>query len=158
MALNAQNEGKQDDSKCLDEYAWRWLWTPKLKKRWWLKIEEDSTQSNKTMIDRYRCGPSSNWTRKVIGTWPIDIGAAPKTRIDTKNWPIDTGAVPTQKFKLKLTWQMTDRYRCGPRNTNWYDKEMADRYRCGLIHAQLVSQLIRVQLVLLDRGSNQQNL
>ena len=87
-----------------------------------------TTQSDKTMTDRYRCGPDSNWTN-MIGTWPIDIGAAP-TQIETdkmmadwyrcgprnwadmtRRWPINIGAAPTQ-----TDMKMTDRYRCGPRN------------------------------------------
>ena len=37
--------------------------------------EQESTHSEKTMTDRYRCGPDSNWTN-MIGKWSIDIGAA----------------------------------------------------------------------------------
>ena len=73
----------------------------KTKERWWLEIEQDSTQSNKTMTDRYRCSPGSNWTRKVIETWPINIGAA---------------STQTQTDRM-----MTDRYRCGP-DSDWHDK------------------------------------
>ena len=41
--LNAQNEGKQDDSKCLDKYA-QWLRMPKLKK-------DGDSKSNKTQLN-----------------------------------------------------------------------------------------------------------
>ena len=45
---------------------------------------------------------------ELIGRWPIDMGAAPKTQ--------------TQTNKM-----MTDRYRCGPKKTE-LDKEMIGRW------------------------------
>ena len=87
--LSTKQSGEENDSKRPKWRETRWLkmlgrvcttmaLNAKTKERWWLEIEQNSTQSNKTMTDRYRCGPGSNWTRKVIGTWSIDIGAASK--------------------------------------------------------------------------------
>ena len=74
--------------------------------------EQDSTQSDKTMTDRYRCGPDSNWTqtdRKMVDQY----GCGPNSNWHDE-WSIDMDAVPTQT-KPKLTRWMTDRYRCGPK-------------------------------------------
>ena len=78
-----------------------------------LRGEQDSTQSDKTVTDRYTCGPDSNSNRQTRW-WLIDIGAAPKS----------------QTQKLKLTRWMTDRYRYGPDSKTQTGRKMADRYRC----------------------------
>ena len=112
----------------------RWLKVPewictmalnaKTKKRWCLKIkqdstmqarvggEQDSTQYDKTMTNRYRCGLDSNWTQTN------------RNMADRYRWGPKT---PTQTGKM-----MADRYRCGP-DSNWTqnDRKMAGQYRCG---------------------------
>ena len=91
--LNAQNEG-----------------------RWWLEIKQDSTQSNKTMTDRYRCGPkNSNWHDK-------EMADRYRCGLDSNwhdEWPIDIGAVLTRKTQTDR--KMADRYRCGL-DSDWHDE------------------------------------
>ena len=69
----------------------------KLIGRWLIDIgaiPKTQTQIDKTITDRYRCGPNSNSYRQY--EWLIDIGMTPN--IEPTRW-------------------MTDRYRCSP-NTN----------------------------------------
>ena len=107
--------------------------------RWWLEIKQDSTQSNKTMTDRYRCGPkNSNWHDK-------EMADRYRCGLDSNwhdEWPIDIGAVLTRKTQTDR--KMADRYRCGL-DSDWHDewpidigavptqtdRKMVDRYRCG---------------------------
>ena len=61
------------------------------------------------MTDRYRCSLENQTKLKLIGKWPIDIGAVPKTQNELKligKWLIDMGAAPTQTQTYK---KMNDR-------------------------------------------------
>ena len=120
----------------------KWLWTSKHVKmvtqnqtrlnyasatRRWTRL--NSTQPDKTMTDRYGCDLYSNWTQKVIGTWPIDMGVA----LTQTNMENDRLIWVRSRLKLntKSDRNMVDRYRCGP-ESNWHgdDRKMVDRYRC----------------------------
>ena len=103
MTLNAQNGGymvtnknvwmsMHNGSKCRiwkcdpechsETKTWTSNW-PDRKNEWPIYMGAVQTQTELEL------------TRKVIGSWPIDIGAAPKR---------------------KLTWKMINRCRCDPRN------------------------------------------
>ena len=81
----------------------------KLIGKWPIDMGATPTQTDKTMTDRYRCGPDSNWTDRKMADryrccpdsnwhdeWPIDIGAVPTRTELTGRWPIDIGAAPTR--------------------------------------------------------------
>ena len=117
-----------------------------------MQSRKTQTQTDKTMTDRYRCGPGKlklNWNDKKM-TYRYRCGPEKLKLKLTRQWLIDIGATLTRKLKLKLTWQwlidigavlktqtqtnkmITDRYRYGP-NSNWtpIDRKMTDWYKCG---------------------------